>query len=77
MKKMKCIALAGLLISLSSCGAICGGKITDCQKNKPAQGNRQVRAAALIGDLFIGFFPVNLAVDFATGGIYKPCKQSK
>lgn len=73
MKKM--IFLLGLATTLNSCGLVLGGKITDCQKDKSkTTGKRQIRPAALVGDILLGAAPVNLIVDFATGAIYKPCK---
>ena len=76
MKKVIVLSLAPCLL-MSSCGTILGGKITDCQKSKPVSGGRQVRVAALIGDIFLGFAPLNLIVDFADGGMYKPCDAKK
>jgi len=57
---------------LPSCATILGGKLTDCQKQKPSTGSRQVRVGFLVADLFFGVVP--LVVDFATGAVYKPCK---
>lgn len=61
----------------SGCGTIFGGKISQCQQTKPVppQPKREIRVAALIGDLVVGALP--LAIDFATGGIYKPCEQGQ
>jgi hypothetical protein len=63
-------------ITLSGCGAVFGGRLTDCQKNKPAPGQprRQIRPAALIADI-IWLIPA-LPVDLISGGIYMPCKDS-
>jgi len=64
------------IVSLSSCATILGGKVSSCQKTKPAPGNpsREVRVVAMVADIFL-FWP-GLIVDFATGAIYKPCKQN-
>jgi len=64
------IAVIAVVLTTSSCGTILGGKITDCQKSKPATGHRQMRWAAFIFD-----GPWGWAVDFATGGMYKPCDK--
>jgi hypothetical protein len=77
MKKLKYVSLvlvfAGSLFC-SSCGTICGGAITECQKRGPAQGgiHRQIRPAALIFDILT--FPViGLVIDFVDGAMYVPC----
>ena len=64
------------IISLSSCATILGGRVSICQKTKPALGSpsREVRVVAMVADIFL-FWP-GLIVDFATGAIYKPCKTS-
>ena len=72
---MKKVALILAVVALSSCGTLLGGKRTECQKHKPEGQTRQIRPAALIGDIFTGW--VWLGVDFATGAIYKPCKETK
>jgi hypothetical protein len=73
MQKLKTLVLAVMVFSFTSCATILGGKITDCQKTKPATGKRQVRVAALVIDIITGGI-VWPAIDFATGAIYKPCK---
>lgn len=72
MKKLFLIIL--LAVTLESCGTLLGGKVTDCQRTKPTPGtpSRKIRPAALIGSAAFGLLP--LAIDFATGAIYKPCK---
>jgi hypothetical protein len=75
---MKKIAVLLILATVlfSSCGTICGGKITDCQKKGPGQGgaHRQIRPAALIGDILL--FPIiSLTVDFVDGAMYVPCSS--
>lgn len=58
--------------TLSSCATLFGGKVTEYQKTRPAPGEpqRELRIGALVADLLL-FWP-SLAVDFATGAIYKP-----
>ncbi|QMU31154.1 hypothetical protein [Adhaeribacter radiodurans] len=73
MRKLKqalCILMACTM--LSSCATLFGGKVTEYQKTRPAAGEpqRELRIGAFIADLLI-FWP-SLAVDFATGAIYKP-----
>ncbi len=73
MKKLSNIlAIALLVLSMSSCATVFGGKVTEYQRTKPAEGEpqREVRVGALIADILL-FFP-GVIVDFATGAIYKP-----
>lgn len=58
--------------SFSSCATLFGGKVTEYQKTRPAPGEpqRELRIGALVADILL-FWP-SLAVDFATGAIYKP-----
>ncbi|MHA7130729.1 hypothetical protein [Algoriphagus namhaensis] len=73
MKKLSnLLAIALLVISMSSCATIFGGPVSEYQRTKPEDGEpqRKVRTGALIADAII-FFP-SLIVDFATGAIYKP-----
>lgn len=70
------VRVVGMLViaaTLSSCATVFGGKISECQRTKPAEGQpaRQIRAVALIADILL-FWP-GAIVDFATGAIYKPC----
>jgi len=60
------------LLKLSSCATVLGGRVTECQRTKPKTGqpSREIRAGALIADIFLGL--VWVGVDFATGAIYKP-----
>ncbi len=78
MKKslLKISAVLLITASLTSCATVFGGKISDCQRTKPAEGKppRQIRAAALILDVAF-LFPLGPAIDFATGAIYKPCTK--
>jgi len=69
------IALVLITITLSSCATVFGGKVSECQKTKPAAGQpaRSVRGVALVADILL-FWP-GAIVDFATGAIYKPCDK--
>jgi len=74
--KKKIMNVAAMLIvaaTLSSCATVFGGKVSQCQRTKPAKGKpaRGIRAGALIADILL-FWP-GVIVDFATGAIYKPC----
>jgi hypothetical protein len=77
MKKILAKAFAVLLVAsvLSSCATVFGGRVTSCQRTKPATGQpaREVRAGALIADILL-FWPGTI-VDFATGAIYRPCDK--
>lgn len=72
---LKISAIVLITASLSSCATVFGGKVSECQRTKPAAGQpaRQVRAGALIADILL-FWP-GAIVDFATGAIYKPCDK--
>jgi len=75
MKKRILITLSlALALSLGSCATLFTPHVTDCQKRKPQPGQpaRQVKIVPMIADIII-FLP-GLAVDFATGAIYKPCE---
>lgn len=72
-KTLVTMACAALILSGTGCGTILGGKITDCQKTKPATGKRQIRPVALVVDLACGGVPT--LVDFLDGAIYKPCNK--
>ncbi len=79
-KKLTLKMIAVLFVALTvlpSCATVFGGKVTTCQKTKPAPGepSRPVRPAALIADILL-FWPGTI-VDFATGAIYKPCDNKK
>ncbi|MFA6925281.1 MAG: hypothetical protein WC223_13630 [Bacteroidales bacterium] len=76
--KKNVVNVLGMLIiaaTLSSCATVFGGKVSQCQKTKPAEGQpqREVRVGALIADILL-FWPGTI-VDFATGAIYKPCDK--
>ncbi len=62
--------------SFSSCATVFGGKVTTAQRIKPLPGqpSRKIRAVAMIADIVL--FPAGLIVDFATGAIYKPEKNT-
>ncbi len=68
-KTLVLLVLAG---SVSSCATVFGGKVTEYQKTKPADGQpqREIRVGALVADILL-FWP-GAAIDFATGAIYKP-----
>lgn len=70
------LAMALVAIMMSSCATVFGGKVSDCQRTKPAPGEptRPIRAGALIADILL-FWPGTI-VDFATGAIYKPCDKN-
>ncbi len=76
MKKtvLRVLAIGLIAASLSSCATVFGGRVTDCQRTRPAAGQptRSIRAGALIADIIL-FWPGTI-VDFATGAIYKPCR---
>ncbi len=61
--------------SLSSCATLFGGRVTAYQRTPPAPGqpSREIRVGALVADVLL-FWP-SLAVDFATGAIYKPAPR--
>jgi len=77
MKKLflRISAVIMIAVVLSSCATVFGGKVSQCQKVKPAASmpSRDVRVAALICDIVL-FWPGTI-VDFATGAIYKPCNK--
>ncbi len=73
-KLLLSITVMAVLLSVTSCGTIFGGHISDCQKHKPATGSREVRVGALVGDIFTG--GLWIIIDFADGGMYKPCADS-
>lgn len=69
------LCLIAAVLSLSSCATVFGGRVSECQRTMPAKGEpaREVRSAALIFDVL--FFPPGVAIDYATGAIYKPCTK--
>ncbi len=75
MKKLLFSVLTLAVLLNTGCGTILGGRIDRCQTTKGESGTptRSIRPFALIGDIFIGGFIINLIVDFADGAIYKPC----
>ena len=75
MKKWKNVIAIGLIaITMLSCATAFGGTVTAYQRTKPKAGepSRQIRVAALMGDILLG--PVAVIVDFVTGAIYVPEK---
>ena len=77
MKKLLFTAFLSGAILFQSCATIFGGEVSDCQRTKPAPGqpSREIRVVPLVLDIFCGLIWV--AVDFATGAIYKPCNTQK
>jgi PBP1b-binding outer membrane lipoprotein LpoB len=76
MKRIKIFTVICLIaLALSSCATVLGGKITTCQRTKPASGQpaREIRAGYLILDILLLGVPFTV-VDFVTHAIYKPCK---
>ncbi len=75
-KVIKTSAVLALTISMTSCATLFGGKVTEYQKTRPAAGEpqREIRVGALVADVLL-FWP-SLAVDFATGAIYKPQQKT-
>ncbi len=77
MKKsiFKFTAILLVITSLTSCATVFGGKVSDCQRTKPAAGEpaRKIRVGALIANILL--FTPGLIVDFATGAAYKPCNK--
>lgn len=69
------IAMVVIAATLSSCATVFGGRVSDCQRTKPAAGEpaRAIRGGALVADILL-FWP-GVIVDFATGAIYKPCNK--
>ena len=65
-----------MVVSLSSCATLFGGKVTEYQRTKPVAGEpaRKIRGVALVADILL-FWPAAI-VDFATGAVYQPDKKS-
>lgn len=74
-KFFNAVAFVLILVTLSSCATVFGGRVSECQRTKPAPGEpaRAIRGGALVADLLL-FWP-GAIVDFATGAIYKPCDK--
>lgn len=75
---MKKIILGlSVVIMLSSCATVLGGRLTKHQLTKPAKGaeKRRVRIVPIIFNL--GMFPIGIGIDFLTGAAYKPYKVSE
>jgi UPF0716 family protein affecting phage T7 exclusion len=72
---LKITAVVLIASSLSSCATVFGGRVSECQRTKPAAGQpaRAIRGGALVADILL-FWP-GVIVDFATGAIYKPCDK--
>lgn len=71
-KQVLTLTALSLVVLMSSCATLFGGKVSDYQRTKPKEGepSRKMRVGAFIADLLL--FPPALAVDFGTGAIYKP-----
>jgi hypothetical protein len=71
---LKFSVMALIIITLSSCATVFGGRVSSCQRTRPSQGEptRAIRGGALIADILL-FWP-GIGVDFITGAIYKPCE---
>ena len=76
-KILSVLAVALIALTMSGCATVFGGKVSECQRTKPAAGEpaRAIRGGALIADILL-FWP-GAIVDFATGAIYKPCNDNK
>jgi len=75
MKKIKSVIAIGMVVlMMTSCATVFGGKVTPYQKTKPKPGEpkRELRIVALAADILL-FWP-GAIIDFATGAIYKPKK---
>ena len=71
--KRKILNVMAIILSasiLSSCATVFGGKVSTCQRTKPAQGQpaRAVRPVPLVANILL-FWP-GVIVDFATGAAY-------
>lgn len=78
MKKITHAAcLVSLMLMMTSCATVLGGKVGPCQRTPPAKGQpmREIRAGALIADFL--FFPPGIFIDFVTGAIFKPCGDDR
>jgi len=67
------LAILTIAATLSSCATVFGGRVSDCQRTRPAAGqpSREIRGVALVADILL-FWP-GTVIDFATGAIYRPC----
>lgn len=78
MKTTISTTLIFLTLLQSGCGTLYGGRISDCQKHRPPQGqpSRAIRGVAFTFDVVTGIFlfEIPTIVDFADGAIYKPCE---
>lgn len=72
----KKIIAAVLMASLflQSCATVFGGRITECQRHKPAPGKprRSIRPVALAADIVL-LGAIGVGIDFLTHAIYRPC----
>ncbi len=79
MKTLTSATLIFLTLLQSGCATLYGGRISDCQRHRPPQGqpSRKIRGAAATCDIVFGIFlfEVPIGIDFLTGAIYKPCEN--
>jgi hypothetical protein len=75
-KIFKFFTVLVIAVFMSNCATVFGGRVSDCQRTKPAEGepSRKVRGVALVADILL-FWP-GAIVDFATGAIYQPCEDN-
>ena len=77
MKKsiFKFTAILLVVLNLTSCATVFGGKVSECQRTKPAAGQpaRQLRVGALVANILL--FTPGIIVDLITGAAYKPCEK--
>ncbi len=80
MKKLTLIFLSSLIIFQCGCATLFGGRVTECQKTKPAPGeaHRKIKPGAFTVDFIIGLatLEIPLMIDFATSAIYQPCDNN-
>lgn len=75
MKKQILVLGVAASLLLSSCATILGGKVSQCQKTKPAAGQpaRTLRPVPFVANIIL-FWP-GVFVDLGTGAAYKPCEK--
>ena len=73
--KNKAIALLVAALLFQSCATVFTSKITPYQKTPPKVGEpkREIQYGFLIADILL--LPIGLAIDFATGAIYRPAPK--
>lgn len=67
------LAIVSIATMLSNCATVFGGRVTECQRTKPAVGKptRELLRWVLVADILL--FWSEAIIDFATEAIYKPC----